>query len=85
MKFSLVVPAKAETSCTGLIMAAEKTIGKTHWRLEAHSGEVFARVFRNGKRYPGIACAPAMVRKLNNAFVPYVNNAVNGENADGHN
>lgn len=50
MKYTLIVPPIYETELTGFAMAAEKTIGKSLWRLEMHTKECCPRVFKNGER-----------------------------------
>lgn len=49
MKYKLIVPPIYETHATGLIMAAEKTIGKAQWRIEMHAAQHVPLVFKNGE------------------------------------
>lgn len=48
MQFTIIVPPNIETSITGFIMGAEKTIRNTQWRVEYHAGETLPRILKNG-------------------------------------
>lgn len=50
MKYKLIVPPIYETRTTGLLMAAEKVIGKAHWRIEMHAAQHVPFIFKNGER-----------------------------------
>jgi len=67
MQYTLIVPPKTETAVTGFALAAEKTIGKTAWRIEYWLGETFPRVYRNGKAQASLVICPVSVIKFGNA------------------
>jgi hypothetical protein len=58
MTFDLIVPPTYETALTGYVMGAAKRVGKTDWRLEVYRGEIFPRVYRDGKAQASIAICP---------------------------
>lgn len=73
MKYALIIPTNAETAVTGFAMAAEKTIGKTAWRIEYWLSDTFPRVYRNGKAQASLVICPQSVIKFANAATQQFN------------
>lgn len=44
---ALTVPSKAESALTGFMLGAERTIGRTTWRVEYYARQP-PRIWRNG-------------------------------------
>ena len=64
MKYNLIVPPKYETELTGFALAAEKTIGKTQWRLDFYQGETTLRLFKNGELVTEFNKLPKLVTRF---------------------
>ena len=47
MKYRLIVPPMSQSQITGLTLRAEKTIGKTNWRLDFYQGQAALRLFKD--------------------------------------
>lgn len=71
----IITPPIAETALTGFLGAAEKIIGKTHWRVEYWQGEKFPRVFRDGKAQAGLCICPKAAIKFGNQATVWFNKA----------
>ena len=72
MKYQLVVPPMAETQITGFRLAAEKIIGKTHWRMEYWAEEEMPRLYRDGKPFD-LFNQPTMARRFTLDFARFYN------------
>ena len=77
MQYQLIIPPIAETQITGFAMAAEKIIGKSHWRLEIWQGENLPRAYKDGKSQESVKVCSKSVVKLSNSLVSFYNQANN--------
>lgn len=70
MKYCLIVPPIAETHLTGFRIAAEKIIGKTHWRMEYWTTDEMPKLYRNGKPF-SLYDQPTQARKFTLDFAKF--------------
>lgn len=68
MQYALTIPPAYETATTGLAMVAEKTIGKTHWKVEVYTFTRYPRIFKNDVEQKLDADFPPSFLKLYNAI-----------------
>lgn len=77
MQYTLIVPPNIETMVSGLVLAAEKSIGKTHWRVEIYNSETFPRIYKNGRQLAAACICPESAIKFANTVVAQWNEIKN--------